>query len=78
MRPLSTENKTKDTKARHGSIHISGGIVDCLPIARICPDREQLRRQGEVTGNQPTVLFIVYSWTDTASLSELWPTLSLE
>lgn len=78
MRPLTIENKTEDTKSRHGSIHIPEGIIDCLTIPRICPDRGRHRRQDEVTGNQPTILFIVCSWNDTASLSELWPIPSIE
>jgi len=50
MRPLTIENKTEDTKSRHGSIHIPEGIIDCLTIPRICPDRGRHRRQDEVTG----------------------------
>jgi len=78
MRPLTIQNKTEDTKARHGSIHIPGGIIVCLPIPRICSGRGCHRRLGEVTGKQPTILLIVYSWNDTASLSEMRPNPSLE
>jgi hypothetical protein len=60
MRPLPTGNKTSDTKARHGSIHAPGGIIDCHPIARVYQERGHLRQRGEVTANPPTLLFIVY------------------